>query len=95
MQLDEGLSDPVIDRYLHDDDPDLTEFSRRVDLVHGAISAILNMTWLQLYDHWDEVTIPTAVAMALTPEEIMVWRVNLERPGLLQVLYVGRAPLRP
>lgn len=92
MELDEGLSDAVIDRYLHASDPDLVEFDRRVSIVHAAIASILDMTWLQLYEHWDEVTIPTAVAMALNADEIMVWRVNIERPGLLQILYVGTAP---
>ncbi len=93
MKLDEALSDAAIDRYLRAGDPDLVEFARRTDLVYTALEAILNMTWLQIYEHWDEMTIPGAVAMALTGDEIIVWRVNIERPGLIQVMYVGRAPM--
>ncbi len=46
-----------------------------------------------MYEYWPELSIPGAVAMALTGEEIMTWRVVPERPGLVQILYVGRAPL--
>lgn len=93
MQLDEGQSEAAINRYLYEAGVDVTEFERRRKLVLDAVAHICDMTWLQLYQHWDEVTIPGAVAMALTPEEIMTWRVVLERPGLVQIMYVGRAPL--
>ncbi len=48
---------------------------------------------MQLYEYWREMSIPGAVVMALSSEEVMTWRVVPERPGLVQVLYVGRAPL--
>lgn len=83
MELDEGLSDP-----------DLVEFDRRVSVVHAAVASILDMTWLQLYEHWDEVTIPTAVAMALNADKIMVWRVHLNDPVCCRFCTWARRPRR-
>ncbi len=91
MKLDQEQSAQAIDRFLYSAE-DFDEFEHRRQLLYDAVGAILNGTWLQLYEHWDEVTIPHAVGMALSSEHVMTWRVVLERPGLVQIMYVGPAP---
>lgn len=58
-------------------------------MVYDAIDAIIGGTWYQLYEHWDEVTWPGSVVMALQGPTLMVWRVVLEEPGVLRIVFVG------
>ncbi len=89
MKLDNEQSKAAVDRFLYEGVADFDEFEHRRKLLYDAVSTILNGTWIQLYEHWEEVTVPGAVAMVLDGEHVMVWRVVLERPGLVQIMYVG------
>lgn len=88
MRLDEDQSGPAVDRYLSDAADD-ADWDRRCALVYDAIGAIIDGTWYQLYEHWDEVTWPGCVVMTLAGATVMVWRVVLEEPGVLRIVFVG------
>jgi len=88
MQLDERPSDAVIDAYLARDDPDDVEHGRRLGLLYCALEAMRDMTWIQLDEHSYEVAIPGAVVLHLSAEKSW-FGVVMERPGLVQVIYVG------
>lgn len=59
-------------------------------VVYDALFAIMEGTWYQLYEHWNDLTHPCAVAMRLNDEEVLIWRTYIDIPGVFRVLYVGR-----
>lgn len=91
MRLETGHSDKVIDRFL-EDAVDEGDWQRRCDLVMAAVAAIIDGTWRQLYKHRDELVIPGAVVMKIATDCWLVWRVNLEAPGIVQLLQFRSTP---
>jgi hypothetical protein len=88
VRLETTQSSRAIDRYLEAADDD-AEYERRRKLVYDAIVAIVGGVWYQLYEHWDELSWPGCVVMSLSGPTLMVWRVVLEEPGVLRIVFVG------
>lgn len=83
MRLD-PWSEPVIDDWLS-----RTPVERH-NLVYDALFSIVEGTWYQLYEHYDFLARPGSVAMRLSSEEVVVWQVLPEAPGVFRVWYIGK-----
>lgn len=85
MRLEAGYSDKVIDVFLKGA-LDQVEWQRRCGIVMDSVTAIIDGTWGQLYKHRDEMSVPGAVIMKVSSDFWLVWRVNVEIPGVVQLL---------
>lgn len=61
----------------------------RHHLVYDALFAIVDGTWTEKYRHWDDL-VRQAIVLAISEDEVLVWRRYVEYPDYFRVLYVGK-----
>ncbi len=61
-------------------------------LVIDALMRIVDGTWVEHYDHLDDLTRRGTVVMWIRPDLVVVWRIITEYPNYFRLVFIGSLP---